>query len=230
MTLLGLDTSHTEGSLCLQRDSSVLELFNWKQEKSHAELLAGYLVQALKNHKLEQKDIDAYAVNIGPGSFTGIRISINTIKTLAFVTGKPIYTFTSLEVIAQSCSLECENLTIAINAHSELCYMGKFVKSADRWVLEDKISVISALKLNDILSEPNTLFAGDAFEVYKDKIDSSIKINKPKNHKDIPSALYLNELVTKNKSGVKPIFWESLEPFYLRLSSPEEKQAASQNP
>ena len=43
MILLGLDTSHSEGSLCLQRDSQILELLDWKQEKSHAELIAGFL-------------------------------------------------------------------------------------------------------------------------------------------------------------------------------------------
>jgi tRNA threonylcarbamoyladenosine biosynthesis protein TsaB len=76
MLLLGLESSHSEGSLSLQRDSQVLETFSWKQEKSHAELLAGFLVKALKNQNLKQSDIDAYVVNIGPGSFTGIRISI----------------------------------------------------------------------------------------------------------------------------------------------------------
>lgn len=227
MILLGLETSQSEGSLCLQRDSQVLELFNWKQEKSHAELLAGFLVKALKNHNIKHEDVDAYAVNIGPGSFTGIRISINTIKTLGFVTHKPIYTFTSVETIAQGCTVDAQNLTVAINAHSELCYVGKFVKTGDSWKLSEDISVLSALKLNDLLKTPDTVFAGDAFTVYKDKIDSSIGIPSPKTYQNIPSALHLNELVKKGNKN--PVSWEKLEPFYLRLSSPEEKLAHSKN-
>lgn len=223
MLLLGLESSHSEGSLSLQRDSTVLETFSWKQEKSHAELLAGFLVKALKNQNLKQSDIDAYAVNIGPGSFTGIRISINTIKTLAFVNHKPIYTFNSLETLAQAASVDDKNLTVAINAHSELSYVGKFVNDENKWKSQGEIQVLPSSKLNDLLKEPNTLFVGDAFEFYKDKIDSSLTIKRPKSFSDIPSAIHLNQLANINSQ--KTIQWEALEPFYVRLSSPEEKQA-----
>ncbi|MES2768513.1 MAG: tRNA (adenosine(37)-N6)-threonylcarbamoyltransferase complex dimerization subunit type 1 TsaB [Bdellovibrionota bacterium] len=223
MLLLGLESSHSEGSLSLQRDSQILETFSWKQEKSHAELLAGFLVKALKNHNLKQSDIDAYAVNVGPGSFTGIRISINTIKTLGFFTHKPIYTFNSLETIAQGASLDDQKLLVAINAHSELCYVGKFVSAGNNWMPAGEIEVASALKLNDLLKQPNTLFVGDAFEYYKDKIDSSLEIKRPKTFNDIPSAVHLNQLALLSKDSKKPISWEALEPLYVRLSSPEEK-------
>lgn len=222
MLLLGLESSHSEGSLSLQRDSKVIETFSWKQEKSHAELLAGFLVKALKNQNLNQHDIDAYAVNIGPGSFTGIRISINTIKTLAFVNKKPIYTFNSLETLAQGASLDDKSLIVAINAHSELCYVGRFVNSENKWKPLGEIQVLPASKLNDLLKEANTLFVGDAFEFYKDKIDSNLTIKRPKNFTDIPSAVHLNQLAANSQ---KTISWEALEPFYVRLSSPEEKQA-----
>lgn len=230
MILLGLESSHSEGSLCLQRDSKVLELFKWTQEKSHAELIASYLVKALKNHKLEQKDIDAYAVNIGPGSFTGIRISINTIKTLAFVSNKPVYTFNSLETIAQGSSVDAEKFLVAINAHSELCYVGNFVSDGGNWKMSGDIAVVSANALNRLLKEPKTVFAGDAFTFYKDKIDSPLSILRPKTYQDIPSAFNLNQLVSRHindSSALKT--WETLEPFYVRLSSPEEKRALKNN-
>lgn len=225
MLILGLDTSHSEGSLCLQRDSQILELMEWKQEKSHAELIAGFLVKALKNHDIDQKDIDAYAVNIGPGSFTGIRIGINTIKSLSFVTGKPIYTFNSLETIAQSCSHDEKNLIVAINAHSELCYVGKFVSTGKNWVSEGTVEVLPSANLNELLKNTSTIFVGDAFSVYKEKITE--KVLKPKIHLDIPSAKYLNELALQSHS--KSISWEALEPFYVRLSSPEEKANQTKN-
>ena len=219
MILLGLDTSHSEGSLCLQRDSQILELLDWKQEKSHAELIAGFLDKSLKKHKLTPKDINGYAVNIGPGSFTGIRIGINTIKTLAFVSHKPIFTFNSLETIAQSASQDKKNLIVAINAHSELCYVGKFVSHDDKWKALGDIEVLPAIQLNDLLKTPETIFAGDAFEVYKDKITNPVL--KPNAFQDIPSAKFLNELA--QHKNAKSISWEALETFYVRLSSPEEK-------
>lgn len=226
MILLGLESSHSEGSLCLQRDSQVLESFKWTQEKSHAELVASFLVKALKNHKIEQSDIDAYAVNVGPGSFTGIRISINTIKTLAFVTKKPIYAFNSLETIAQGSSVNAEKLLVAINAHSELCYVGNFMNTGDEWKMAGDIKVISANILNDLLKEPDTLFVGDAFTVYREKINSSLNIPRPKKYQDIPSALNLNQLALRHISDARSIkTWETLEPFYARLSSPEERLA-----
>jgi len=116
MILLALESSHSEGSLCLQRDSEILEFYTWKQEKSHAELIATFLDKALKSQNLKLSYIYAYAVNVGPGSFTGIRIAINTIKTLGFVTHKSIYTFNTLETIAKGCSVDSENLIFPINA------------------------------------------------------------------------------------------------------------------
>src|SRR5690606_32941180 len=100
MLLLALDSSHSTGSLCLKRDSEVLEVTQWKQEKSHAELIASKIDKAFRTHNIKPQDIDAYCVNIGPGSFTGIRIAVNTIKTFAYVFKKPIYSFNSLETIA----------------------------------------------------------------------------------------------------------------------------------
>ncbi len=219
MTLLCLDTSHSQGSLCLSRDSQILELHTWTQEKSHAELVAGYIAKTFSNHKLKQTDIDAYVVNIGPGSFTGIRISINTIKTLSFVTKKPIYTFNSLETLAESCSLDDENLFVAINAHSDLCYSARFVRSDSSWTLKDNVEVIPSTKLNDVLVEPKTVFAGDAFTIYKDKI--TVPIRRPNVFLDTPSAKHLSTLALKQSS--KTVSWENLNPFYVRLSSPEEK-------
>lgn len=224
MLILGLDSSHSEGSLCLQKDSQILESLEWKQEKSHAELIATFLDKALKNHNLKTEDIDVYSVNVGPGSFTGIRISINTIKTLSFVHKKPIYAFNSLETIAQSCSLDQKNLVVAINAHSDLCYVGKLVNAVDFWKLTSDISVLPSQKLNELLKEPNTCFVGDAFSTYKDKITTSILY--PKSYRDIPQATSLISLANSYKNDSQKIkTWETLEPFYVRLSSPEEKQA-----
>lgn len=219
MIFLSLDTSHSEGSLCLQRDSSQLEEFHWTQEKSHAELVAGFISKALKNHNLDVSSIDTFVVNSGPGSFTGIRISINTIKTLAYVTKKPILTFNSLETIAQSCSHDQDRLVVAINAHSELCYTAEFIWKNSSWTENSPIEVISANALNEKLEAENTIFVGDAFEVYKDRIQK--KILYPTQHKNIPSAKSLCELALKTQKPT--ITWEQLEPFYVRRSSPEEK-------
>src|SRR4051812_7025714 len=98
--------------------------------------------------------------------------------------------------------------------------MGRFFLNNRHCKLSCKISVTPAAQLNELLLEKDTVFVGDAFEVYKSKITNVIY--KPKINLDIPSAKSLNALVFRHKNTLNPIQWESLEPFYLRLSSPEE--------
>ncbi len=228
MFLLALDSSHSTGSLCLQKGPDILDHSEWKQERSHAELIASRIDKAFRHNSVDPQSLDALSVNIGPGSFTGIRIAVNTIKTLAYVFKKPIFTFNSLETIAASCSLETKNLVVAINAHSELCYFQEFSSTQGVWTVQSEPKVLAARELNLLLSQKETAFVGDAFTIYERLLTDVALLKKPKEFNDIPSAKYLAHLALTTKQ--KPLKWENVEPFYIRKSAPEEKRDSSPRP
>ncbi len=230
MIILGLDTSHKTGSLCLAQDSHVLFEKTWENEKSHAEFITEFTNEALSSARVSADKIDLYAVNVGPGSFTGIRISINLVKTFAYVNLRPIFIQNSLELLAAEASVDAHSLYIAINAHSGLCYSQEFTNQNSKWVPQQPIRVEPFEAIIPKLSQPHTLFCGDAFEFYQNKIPHQAQIHHPKISSLYPRATVLAQLAFLESEDTSKIRqWNTIEPFYLRPSAPEEKLQKQKN-
>jgi tRNA threonylcarbamoyladenosine biosynthesis protein TsaB len=90
MLILALDTTTRASSCALARGRDVLREEAGDPGREHASHLPGDLMALLERAGLALADIDAFAVAIGPGSFTGLRIGIATMQGLAFAEGKPL--------------------------------------------------------------------------------------------------------------------------------------------
>ena len=100
MLVLALDTTTREGSCALARDGLVLREQVSDASRPQAARLPGDLVTLLEHERLTLADIDIYAVSIGPGSFTGLRVGIATMQGLAFAAGKPLIGVSALDALA----------------------------------------------------------------------------------------------------------------------------------
>lgn len=106
MVILALDTTTRAGSVTLMRDDTLLDLFVGAAERTHATRLPGDLTDRLALHGLSLPDVDLFAVAIGPGSFTGLRIGIATVQGLAFAGNRPVAGVSALDALAESARLE----------------------------------------------------------------------------------------------------------------------------
>ena len=99
MKILAIDTTTKKAAVALKIDDKIYskEIDN---EITHSEKLLPLLDQVLSEVGVNLKDIDLYAITLGPGSFTGVRIGIATVKAIAKVTNKKIFGTTSLELLA----------------------------------------------------------------------------------------------------------------------------------
>jgi tRNA threonylcarbamoyladenosine biosynthesis protein TsaB len=102
MHVLALDTTTRDGSVALVDEHRVIEERRGDLVRTHAERLPGELTALADAHRLSVRDIDLFAVAVGPGSFTGLRIGIATIQGLALTTGRRIVGVSALEALAQS--------------------------------------------------------------------------------------------------------------------------------
>ena len=102
MLVLALDTTARAGSIAVVRDGRLLHLHEGDAALPHAERLPGDLVAALGGAGLGLADVDVFAVAIGPGSFTGLRIGIAAIQGCAFATGRPVVGVSALEATASA--------------------------------------------------------------------------------------------------------------------------------
>ena len=100
MRIMAVDTATTSCSVAVVQGDEVLSERNWTNDQSHSRHLMGMVAGVLADRGLSLKDLDAFAVSRGPGSFTGLRIGIGTVKGLAYTAGKPLVGISSLEALA----------------------------------------------------------------------------------------------------------------------------------
>lgn len=149
MLLLAVDTSGKNGSLSLVRFDdpdhtspknreiwgtdgfsrsteffAVLELVTLEGRMYSAQLIPE-LQNALERQNLKKSDIDAYAVASGPGSFTGLRVGLSTVKALSEVLHKPIAAVSVLEAAARMASVD-DHVVVALDAGRKQVFVGEY--------------------------------------------------------------------------------------------------------
>jgi tRNA threonylcarbamoyladenosine biosynthesis protein TsaB len=106
VVILTLDTTTRAGSCAVWRGDGIVDEMVGNPEKSHAQRLPNELAKLLANHRLKLKDVTLYAIASGPGSFTGLRVGISTMQSLALVHDRLIVPISSLEALAYCAARE----------------------------------------------------------------------------------------------------------------------------
>ena len=100
MKILGIDTSTPIGSVALIDEDNLVAEHTLNIVQAHSSRLMPAIDTVLKWGDLTAEDLDGCAVGIGPGSFTGVRIGVATIKSLCYALDKPIVGVSTLEAVA----------------------------------------------------------------------------------------------------------------------------------
>jgi tRNA threonylcarbamoyl adenosine modification protein YeaZ len=100
VVILTLDTTTRAGSCAVWRGDGVVDELVGNPEYTHAHRLPNDLAKILANHRLRLQDVTLYAIASGPGSFTGLRVGIATMQSLALVHDRLIVPISSLEALA----------------------------------------------------------------------------------------------------------------------------------
>lgn len=100
MIVLAIDTCDSRGSVAALRDGAILGSVAHESTEDYSSWLLPAVDDVLREAGIRMADVDVYAVASGPGSFTGVRVGLTTVKAWAEVSGKPIAAVSQLEVIA----------------------------------------------------------------------------------------------------------------------------------
>jgi tRNA threonylcarbamoyladenosine biosynthesis protein TsaB len=84
----------------------------------------------LRSSALAASDIDGYAVTIGPGSFTGVRVGLSTVQGLALGAGRPCVGLSTLDVLAAGIAGEADTLAVLVDAFREEVFVGRYDRDA----------------------------------------------------------------------------------------------------
>src|SRR5437870_4004968 len=100
MRILALDTSTWTASVAISDERGVVIASGEARTETHSENLLPLIASVVAQAAIAARDLDAVAVGVGPGSFTGLRIGLATAKGVAFAAGRPLWAVSSLAAIA----------------------------------------------------------------------------------------------------------------------------------
>ncbi len=221
--LLSLDTSCLTTSLALiADDGSVIEEFAEGPPRKQSVMLPEIIVTLLERHAVKLSQIDGYVVGLGPGSFTGLRIGLSTIKGLAYALKKPAAGVSSLKALAlqkmQSSAVD-QVFATAMVKRGEV-YLGHYRRLGATVESVEPETSLTLDQLAERLRSTGTLMIGPAVPEVRDALISlgisAAQFSEPY----VPSAAALASLATLPPFSKEALF--ALEPHYLRGSGAEE--------
>jgi len=170
LKILSVDTSSRSGSIVVSEDGRVSGEINTDSAETHSVRLLEGIDYLLRSLQLSLKDVDAFAVISGPGSFTGVRIGLTTIKGLAETTGKPITSITAFEAWVEKFPFEHGILMPLINAHRGEVYSMVLERTDKQLCALSEGMVENPAQLLRRLNHEGILFIGDGAMKYHDLI------------------------------------------------------------
>lgn len=126
MKILSVSTATNHLSVALNEGQSIIVEKNEQDKRNHSEHLDPMIDLILKENKLSLKDIDRFAVAIGPGSYTGLRIGITTVKMFASILHKDVVGISTLQALAKSVSKD-GLIVAALDARNDNYFAGAYV-------------------------------------------------------------------------------------------------------
>lgn len=224
--ILAVDTATVCSSVALTvgdvHDGELVAEMRLNAKVTHSRRLLSGIDWLLDGNELRLEDIDGLTVGLGPGSFTGLRIGMATMKGLAAAMEKPLIGVSTLDGVALCCSGE-KPLCVLLDARKKELYR--------RWYHLDEAGVyrgkgpIQALTPQELIGEvkEETLMAGDGLAGYGDLLQESLGelISMAPLLLRYPSAAALGFLGGEKLNRGEILDVESAAPMYVRASDAE---------
>ena len=225
MKILGIDTATMVASLGLIEDKKVLAEVRFDVKVTYSEVLLSWIDYLLKSLNLKISDIDGFAISIGPGSFTGLRIGLATVKGLAFATGKPIAAVPTLDALASLSLYSKYPIVPILDAKKKEAYAAVYDTKNGKL---KRLSPYMALKPENLVKRipKQVIFLGPGVEVFKKDLEKLMgkKAHFIEGEKPLPSGAAVAFLGhEKLKKGQKDDL-TFLVPLYVRESEAELKR------
>ena len=231
MKILGIDTSTMAANVAVLEDDKLICEYTINTKKTHSQKLMPMIENMLKLSDLDIKEIDAIAICVGPGSFTGLRIGMATAKAMAHVNNIPLIGVNSLEILGANMDLCNRNICSILDAQRNQVYLNKYILKDYKITELEEISIKAIDELLEEISSSNEdwVLVGEAVYKYKEKIEeiSNITIPSPANNITKASTLCF---VARDKMLANDQVYNcyNINPMYIRKSQAEEQYEEKQ--
>lgn len=213
MLILGISTSSNIASVALSKDAECIKELNINNNKTHSETLLPLINELLSETNIKLQDINLIACDNGPGSFTGIRIGISTVKAIAESLNIPVIAVSSLEGLAYNIH-DSECICSLIDARNNQVYCGLFDSNhtlIGNYMADDINTILPVIN-----QSKDILFVGDGAVAHK----GLLNINNFRSD-NLLHAKNINLCAFNKFSKGEILSADSILPMYLRKSQAE---------
>ena len=215
MLILGVDCSSKQGSVAIVKDDKPLYQCVYDSNMTHSQNLLGLIENAITVCGINKSDIDLFAVTLGPGSFTGLRIGIALVKGMAMALDKPCVGVSSLKAMAASVDLDGVVIP-CFDARRGQIYC--CIIEGNKVVADDDCRLVSDLEQFVKDCPKDIYFVGDGKDICYNKYTEYPNVKK---HSVLmPNTAYGACVLAKDMP--RQTHFE-LSPSYLRLSQAERE-------
>lgn len=223
MKILSIDSSSVSASVAITENGVTLAENFINNGLTHSQTLMPMVEKTLNEANVSVKDVDLFAIANGPGSFTGVRIGIASVKGMADALGKKCIAISTLEAIAEPLKNEDCIACAVMDARCNQVYTAIFENG--KRLCEDKAVLIDELGTELNKYNKKVVFIGDGSVLCYEKLKSIVtNVDIADENIRYVHASSIGRLAEdKIKNGESPEDSAKLVPFYLRLPQAERE-------
>ncbi|KAB3532423.1 tRNA (adenosine(37)-N6)-threonylcarbamoyltransferase complex dimerization subunit type 1 TsaB [Alkaliphilus pronyensis] len=227
MKLLAVDTSSIVATVAVMDEDKLIAEAVINNQKNHSQRLMPLIKEVLDNSNLSPADIDVYAAALGPGSFTGLRIGITTVKAMAQAMNKPVVGISTLDSLAYNLPFCNSYICPIIDAQRNNAYTALYIWDNNGIKLHNEHAILHIDELIKKIKtlQRTTIFLGDGINIFKDKLNEnlgSLGVIAPSSVA-IPRASSVAALAIKKAKAGELVSPEEIVPIYMRKSQAEKQ-------
>jgi len=228
MKILALDTSSSVATVAILEDDVIIGEYSCNNVQTHSQRIMPMIQSLLERVRLSATDMDAFSASIGPGSFTGLRIGVTTIKAMAFAAEKPVISVYTLDALACNLSMSKELICPIIDARSSRVFTAvyRFVNGK-----LERLTDYLGIHINELVDiirpmEGGIVFLGDACNLHRDyfnlELGERVSIAPPNIALAKASSVAILARDAFLQGKIESCY--DMVPFYLRKSQAEREK------
>ncbi len=225
MKILAIETSTMAGSVALVDGDELVSEYLLNIDITHSERLLLSIDCVTRNSKIPIDKVDGFALSIGPGSFTGLRVGVSTVKGLAYATNKPVVGISTLDALAENILFTDYLICPILDARKKQVYTALYNRDAKNRL--KKITPDLVIDPRELLKkiQEKVVFLGDGIKVYHTLIKEVLRdmaFFAPLNLR-LPRAANVAKLSLAHFKKNNTLDLNTFTPSYVRPSEAEEK-------
>ncbi|MBR2350468.1 MAG: tRNA (adenosine(37)-N6)-threonylcarbamoyltransferase complex dimerization subunit type 1 TsaB [Clostridia bacterium] len=232
MKILAFDTSAKTASVAVCDGGNILGVSNIENGLTQSELVLPMAEALLSQLKMSFADVELYAVTVGPGSFTGVRIGVSTVKGLAFGRDIPCAPVSTLEALAENAAGLTGLIVPCMDARRGQFYTATFAATAEGISRMTPDRAISAEELAEELRsyDGDIYITGDGYDVAHKLLTSlGVKLAVTPYLLRSQNAVSIARVAERMHAQGLCVSERELAPSYLRLPQAERERLEREN-